>query len=342
MVLNDLKKIHELDAQDSLGLAINQYQALSHEFEIGEIGHGWENVVVAGMGGSALAGLLATVYPGLKVPYEICRGYTIPKYVGPKTLFIASSYSGNTEETLSALDEAESKGAKIVILASGGKEIQRAYKAHYVYAKLPIKFQPRYAVLFSFKALIQVFCAAGLADEDKVSADLQSSANFLHKSVEWWKPEVPVEHNYPKQVALELAGKSVVVYGGPLMWPAVYKWKISINENAKQVAWAGAYPEFNHNEFIGWSGQPHDKPYSIVNLRSSFEHSQVQKRFEISDRLLSGRRPAPINIQAEGQTLLEQLLWQVAFGDFCSIYLALINNTNPTPVDLIEKLKSEL
>jgi glucose/mannose-6-phosphate isomerase len=139
-----------------------------------------------------------------------------------------------------------------------------------------------------------------------------------------------------------MIGKSVVVYGGPKLWPAAYKWKISFNENSKQVAWAGAIPEFNHNEFIGWSKQPHDKPYAVVDLRSHLEHERVQKRFEVTERLLSGLRPAPHVVQAQGATLLEQLLWTVAFGDFVSLYTGILNGLNPAPVELVEKFKKEL
>jgi glucose/mannose-6-phosphate isomerase len=126
------------------------------------------------------------------------------------------------------------------------------------------------------------------------------------------------------------------------MFPAAYKWKISFNENAKQVAWTGQYPEFNHNEFIGWSKQPVDKPYAVIDLRSKLEHKRIQKRFEVSERLLSGMRPSPIVVNAEGSTVLEHLLWTVALGDFVTLYTALLNGVNPAPVDLVETFKKSL
>jgi glucose/mannose-6-phosphate isomerase len=126
------------------------------------------------------------------------------------------------------------------------------------------------------------------------------------------------------------------------MGPAAYKWKISFNENAKQIAWTNQFPEFNHNEFIGWTKQPVDKPYAIVELRSSFEHPRVQKRFEVSGRLLSGLWPNPHIIDAQGESVLEHLLWTILCGDFVSIYTALLNGLNPAPVEFVEKLKLEL
>jgi glucose/mannose-6-phosphate isomerase len=126
------------------------------------------------------------------------------------------------------------------------------------------------------------------------------------------------------------------------MFPAAYKWKIGANENAKQVAWCGQIPEFNHNEFIGWSSHPVDKPYAVVDLRSNLEHPRVQKRFEVTERLLSGKRPAPHIVTVQGENILEELLWALAYGDFVTLYLAFLNGVDPAPVDLVEKFKKEL
>ena len=123
------------------------------------------------------------------------------------------------------------------------------------------------------------------------------------------------------------------------MFPAAYKWKISFNENAKHIAWCGAYSEFNHNEFIGWSEQPVDKPYSVIDLRSDLEHPRIQKRFVLSERLLSGRRPTPTVVNAVGSNKIEQLLYCVLLGDFVSLYTAIAGGINPEPVDLVEKFK---
>src|ERR1019366_3049011 len=178
----------------------------------------------------------------------------------------------------------------------------------------------------------------GLIGEGKTT-ELHKAADWLKDQIAAWLPTVPAKYNRAKQIALELVGKSVVVYGGPKLYPAAYKWKISFNENAKHIAWTNQYSEFNHNEMLGWTKQPVDKPYAVVELRSQLEHPRIQKRFEVTQRLLSGLRPEPIVVEAEGQTLLEQLLWTITLGDFTSLYLALLNNLNPTPVELIEKFK---
>lgn len=342
-MLDDLKMIHERDTVDTLGIAEKQWQQLESMYDVvPHAGFKPANIVYAAMGGSALAALVAKSWPGFTVPFEIVRTYDLPAYVGPDTLVIAASYSGNTEETLSALDQAEEKGAKIAVISGGGKLQERALENEYSLALLPKVEQPRYAVLANLNALLAVLEPYEVLAEADAVMSLCKTADFLQSISAAWRPDVPTKDNPAKQLAQELIGKSVVVYGGTKMFPAAYKWKISFNENAKQVAWVNEIPEFSHNEFIGWSKQPTDKPYHVVDLRSSLEHPRIQKRFELTEKLLSGMRPAPHVVTAEGETLLEQLLWIIVFGDFVTLYVALLNGLDPAPVKLVEKLKIEL
>ena len=342
-MLDDLKYIHERDAQDALGIAEKQWQQLEYNFSLdfkpaAEI----KNVVFAGMGGSALAALISASWPGYSVPFEICRNYEIPAWVGPDTLFIASSYSGNTEETIEALKAARDKHAQIIVIASGGKLLAMAEEYGYPFELLPKTSQPRFGVLYSLKAYITILEKAGLVAAAAAESELHQSSIFLRQSITSWLPTVPTKDNIAKLLALELMGKSPVIYAGPKLFPAAYKWKISFNENAKNVAWCNQLPEFNHNEFLGWTSHPVEKLYGVIDLRSNLEHKRVQKRFEVSERLLSGKRPATHVVQVKGDTVLQELLWAVALGDFVSLYLALLNGINPTPVDLIEKFKLSL
>lgn len=341
-MLDDLKYIHERDAQDALGIAEKQWQQLKFDYKIK-----WQpqkninNVIVAGMGGSALAASMVKSWPGPIVPFEIVRNYELPAYASPETLFIASSYSGNTEETLEALKAAEDAGCQIVVIASGGTLAERANEKDYPLYKIPAGMQPRMAVFYNLAALIQALEPAGLIGPGRVQ-ELQAAADWLGGQLADWLPDVPASKNLAKQLALECMGKSPVIYSGPKLSPAGYKWKINFNENAKNVAWCNQYPEFNHNEFMGWASHPVEKPYAIIELRSSLEHPKIQKRFEISERLLSGQRPHPEVVEIKGETILQQLLWTIMLGDFTSLYLAFLNGLNPTPVELIEKLKNAL
>ncbi|HEY5140309.1 MAG TPA: bifunctional phosphoglucose/phosphomannose isomerase [Methylococcales bacterium] len=345
-MLDDLRKIHECDAQDALGIAEKQDGQYTYKYNFQ-----WKptetisNVVVAGMGGSALAAKAFKVVPGLSLPFEIVQDYSLPQFVGKNTLLICSSYSGNTEETVSVLQEAlssERAGVRpmIVVVASGGKLLDIAAENELPHLELPTGYQPRHTFGFQFRALAEILSEAGLIEG--FLPTLEAAVVNLPMKIATWLPVVATKDNAAKQIAQELMGKSVVVYSGPKLAPAAYKWKISVNENAKQVAWWNTYPELNHNEFLGWTKQPEHKPYAMIELRSNLEHERVQKRFEVTEKLLSGLRPSPIVIDAQGESLLEQLLNTIAFGDFVSIYLALLNNLNPTPVDLIERFKAEL
>ncbi|HVX56372.1 MAG TPA: bifunctional phosphoglucose/phosphomannose isomerase [Candidatus Saccharimonadales bacterium] len=339
-MLDDLKLIHERDVQDTLGIAERQSAQLKQVFETEQQPVEVDNIVYAAMGGSALAALLSTTWPGYDRPFQIVRDYDIPAYVSPRTYFIACSYSGNTEETISALKQAEEKGAQIAVIAGGGKLAEIARDKGYPLAILPKAEQPRYAVLYNFKALLTLLNHAGLLADKH--AELEQAADFLQEAVKAWTATVPTANNPAKQIAQEVIGKSAVVYGGPKLAPAAYKWKIGFNENAKHVAWTNQFPEFNHNEFMGWTKQPTQKPYTVIDLRSNLEHPRIQKRFEVTARLLSGMRPDPIVVQAQGDSLLQELLWTVVFGDFVTLYTALLNGLNPAPVDLIEKFKKSL
>lgn len=341
-MLDDLKMIHQRDAQDALGVAEKQWQQLAHDYDVdlpamGEI----RNVVLAGMGGSAFPGVFLAAWPGLTVPFEIVRNYNVPGYVDEHTLFISSSYSGNTEETLSALAEAEEKGAHIVVISAGGKLADLAREKGYPLYTIPGGIQPRMCSFYFLAAFVQLLEPLGLVAKGSRD-ELKASGEWLRDQIATWKPEVAAKQNAAKQLALELIGKSVVVYAGPKLFPAANKFKICLNENAKTIAWTNQYPEFNHNEFIGWSSHPVDKPYAVVEIRSGLENERIQKRFTVSERLLSGLRPAPEVITPQGDTVLKQLLWTSNFADFTSLYVALLNGLNPTPVDLVEKLKKLL
>lgn len=341
-MLDDLKMIHERDPDDALGVAEHQREQLNQDYGVtfqpkAEI----RNVVLNGMGGSALFATFLRSWPGLNVPFEIVRDYAIPGYVDEHTLYVASSYSGNTEETLNALDEAAQARAQIVVLAAGGKLAERAENVGYPLYKIPSGIQPRMSSFYFLSASLQLFEPLGLVPAGSLQ-ELRATGEWLGSQLAAWLPATPTASNPAKQLAQELMGKSVVVYSGPKLFPAANKWKICMNENAKNVAWCNQLPEFNHNEFIGWSSHPVDKPYAVVDLRSNLEHPRVQKRFETTARLLSGMRPEPEVVQVAGDTLVRQLLWTASMGDFVSIYLAILNGLNPTPVDLVEKFKKAL
>lgn len=343
-MLDDLKLIHERDTQDTLGVAADQWQQLNYVFtpsgrrEFGSV----RNVVYAAMGGSALAAPLVKTWPGVPVPLEVVRDYDLPGYVGRDTLVILSSYSGGTEETLSALEQAEAKGAQIAIVTSGGKLQEAAEAKDYLLMLLPQTRFARCGTFANFRATLEILAIAGVLGRDEFEPQLQEAAAFGKQAAQKWRPEVPTASNPAKQLARELIGKSIVVYSGSKLYPAAYKWKIGFNENAKQVAWSNQLPEFNHNELTGWTRQPVDKPYAVIDLRSELDNPRISKRFEVSARLLSGMRPEPYVVRVEGDTLGQQLVWAIMYGDFVGLYLAILSGINPAPLEIVDKLKRAL
>ena len=345
-ILDNTNVIAQRDPEGALQVIASQYEQLRYEATVQNPDHDNRtitSIVVSGMGGSALAALMVKVLltKELAVSFDVVRNYDLPAYVNEHTLVIASSYSGNTEETLSALEQARAKGAQIGIVASGGKLTEAAESAGIAHVVLPSGVQPRMATLYNLRALFSLFANFGVVTREWYD-QLASLADWLKDETSHWTPDVPAEQNYAKQLALRTVGSTPVFYGSPLTAPLAYKWKISWNENAKNVAFWNEYPEFNHNEFLGWTSHPVEKPFTVFDLKSSFDKPRVLQRFELSDRLLSGKRPQALSIEMKGDTLLAQMVWGAVLADFSSTYTALLNQVDPTPVVLIEKLKQEL
>lgn len=345
-MLDDIKILEQHDCAKDLELARAQSEQIMYDPEIfcsDNDGRKINNIVVSGMGGSALSALFVKSWLklDLKTPFEIIKTYDLPASVGPSTLFLASSYSGNTEEAVSCLNQAKNAGAQIAVIASGGKLIDDARSNGIAHVVLPGGFQPRMAMIYTLCAMTKVFGHFGVIDKNKL-VEISQTAGWLSSEVEKWLPEVPTKDNYAKQLAHWALGKSAVFFSGSFTYPVAYKFKTCANETAKNLSFLCEYPEFNHNEILGWTSHPIEKPFACFDIISGFEHPQILKRFEISDRLLSGQRPKPTTIVLEGSTTIAQLLWGSILADFVCIYLASLNGVNPISVGLIEKLKVEL
>lgn len=340
-MLDDPKYIAQFDRSNVMAVIANQGAQLreQYEFDVPEV-EDLQQIVLAGMGGSALAAefLRSWLADRLPVSLEIVRGYDLPKYVGERSLVIVSSFSGNTEETLACLEEAKQRKSAIVIMTAGGKLAEHAQDFSYLQIPKAVS-QPRMAVFYGVKALASLIEQMGLVKD--LTSELETAAEWLLEEANSFIPTVAEAENVAKQIAKKLVGHPVVTYGGPTLAMPALKWKININENAKNQAFYYALPEFNHNEFIGW-GNPKDSLLRVVELQSSLDNDRIAKRFEVSNRLLSGIMPAPIVVEAHGETKLQQMLWTMLLGDFMSIYLACLNQVDPEPVALVEKLKQEL
>lgn len=344
-ILDNLNQIKQIDTHGALDMAGKEALQLTVPLGVKNapdtVPH-LERIVVAGMGGSALAGDMARDWLDLPVPLQVVKDYVLPNHVGPSTLVIACSFSGNTEETIAAFDDARRRGAQVAIAAGKGKLIEIAETEQLPYIVMPYDgVTPRMFLATNLRAFLELFVAYGFVDGG-VLDELAAASKNLAEVERVWGVDVPFKENVAKQLAWHCAGKTPIFYAGPRFRSAAYKWKIAINESAKNTAWCDEYSEFNHNEFMGWASHPVEKPFAVFNIRSSFDHPRITKRFEISDRLLSGLRPAPVEIRLEGETMLEQFLWSNILADYVSAYLGVLNGVDPAPVPLIEKLKKEL
>ncbi|MDB5177798.1 MAG: pgi, glucose-6-phosphate isomerase [Candidatus Saccharibacteria bacterium] len=346
-MLDDKNVLEQRDSEHTLESTAHQFEQAHLPVEVLSPDHDGREItkiVVAGMGGSALAALLAKTWldSELAIPFEIVRSYSLPTYVDYNTLVIVSSCSGNTEETLACFEDARKQFAQIAVITGGGELLKVAEKNEIACVVLPkLAIQPRMLTIAQLRALTALLAHFGIVNYDRFG-ELSETAQWLARESQAWESTVTTDKNYAKQLALFAVGKTPVFYGGPLMKSAAYKWKISWNENAKNVAFWNEYPEFNHNEFIGWSSHPIEKPFAVFDIVSDLEYPQVLKRMTVSDRLLSGMRPKAQTIRVKGDSVLKQLLWANILADFTSIYVGILNNVDPGPVELANKLKEAL
>ncbi len=292
------------------------------------------NVCLIGLGGSAFGGEVAKNYISgeCPVPFEIVRDYTIPGYVSKHTLLIASSYSGNTEETLAALALAIPRGPKIICVTSGGKVLETARANGYDHIVLPGGYPPRTAAGFSIIQQLFVLKGMGLIKNfDKALAEAISLVASFDS------------HEDAKLIADQLQKRIPVLYSSPAFESIAIRWRQQIEENSKQIAFHHVIPEMNHNELVGWKNPAELlEDTVVVILRSKFDHPRNAIRMDISRELMGEYADGVIEVMAEGKTHLAQLFFLLHLGDWVSYYLALLNNEEPTPVKVIDYLKAEL
>ncbi|MGE5554007.1 MAG: bifunctional phosphoglucose/phosphomannose isomerase [Betaproteobacteria bacterium] len=305
---------------------------------------GVKQVVVIGIGGSAIgADLLRGYTEGeLKVPFLVSRNYRLPGFVDRETLVIALSYSGNTEETLSAYAEARERGATMFAITSGG-ELERRAKADGVpFCLIPAGFSPRAALGYSFVPLLAVLARLGLIRDR--AEDLAEAIRVMRDQRAEVGQQTPTADNPAKQLAERLYGKFPFVYGAS-PWSSVvaYRWKSQMNENGKSIAHSNALPELNHNETVGWEHPSSlTAQVEVVLLRDREDHPKVQRRFEVTSTIMRPHVSGISEVWSRGNSVLARLFSLLYHGDFTSYYLALLNGVDPTPVKVIDYLKGEL
>lgn len=306
---------------------------------------GVANIVVAGMGGSAIGGDLTRSYLAnrLVMPMTVCRNYSLPEFVDDESLVIVSSYSGNTEETLSALNDALERKAMIAAITTGGMLSEIARLNEIPLATLPEGLQPRAALGYSFVPIValldKVGIVAGMTDE--VSEAAESLKVFRESYIE----DVPVDDNPAKYLASRIHQRIPIVYSGAGITETVaMRWKGQFCENSKNMAFANTFPEFNHNELVGYAEalKPLADRLVVVMLRDEDDHPKIKRRMEIVRGIIDELEIEVIDIDSAGEAPMTRMFSLIQLGDFASCYLAVLNGVDPTPVEAIEKLKAEL
>lgn len=306
---------------------------------------GAKNAVIAGMGGSAIGGdiLAAAFESDLRVPVQTCRAYKLPAYVSGDSLVICTSYSGNTEETLSIFADADARCAQIVCICSGGKLAELAAAKSHPVIDVPGGQPPRSATGYLLIPQIVVLERTGLLPSQ--TANLEHAVELLKEQRARLAGGVPSESNQAKRLAAKLFGRVPIVYGSS-RWAGVvaYRWKTQINENAKVHAFAHAQSELSHNEILAWQGcDAQTIEAAVVNIRDRDESARVRKRVEVTNGLVTANTKTTVaDVWAEGETTLQKILTAAYVGDFTSVYLGLLQGTDPTPIAGIDVLKAEL
>ncbi len=305
-------------------------------------------IVVAGMGGSAMAGdvLAAVLGTSCPVPVYTHRGYGLPGWVGPADLVAPVSCSGTTEETLSAADEALRRGCRLFSVGAAGSALADRTSERGPYAAVPGGRQPRASM---WSLAVPLITMAASLDLTRAVADVYAeTADLLDTLTERYGPARDTFLNPAKTLAVSLAGTWPLIWGSsPLAGVAANRFSCQLAENAKAPSTAGVLPESNHNQVVAFDGPAGREsgtgtPLRLVVLREEDEHPQVARRADASAELAAERGIAVDVIQAEGATPMARIASLIALGDFASTYLALLLGLDPTPVDVITELKARI
>jgi glucose/mannose-6-phosphate isomerase len=296
------------------------------------------NVIITGMGGSGIGANLveSLTFGRVSIPITVTKGYNIPMFVSPHTLFIACSYSGNTEETLSAVNKAMLKRAHIICITSGGKlmELAKEYNLYYI-ALPPGSSSPRAMLGYMLVALLSALYHTNLIGAAFIK-ETENAIGYLDRGEKAIQAEAEL-------IARKLKGKLPVIYCDGRLQAMALRFQQQLNENAKQLAHVNTFPEMNHNEIVGWRYPENILAQSqVIYLYSDHDHDRVEKRMEICREVFEKKSNPIIDIVAEGASLLEQYYYLIHLTDWISYFLAKENQVDPDPIEAIDFLKGEL
>lgn len=296
------------------------------------------NIVIAGMGSSGVGANLveSLTFGRIPIPVTVCKSYNIPQFVSPHTLFIASSFTGNTEETVAALNKALLKRAHVIAIASGGKLLDICKEYNLFYIQLPHAAEsPRAMLPYIMTALLYALYHTNLIGAAFIK-ETENAIEFLNRGEKGIQSEAEL-------IAKKLKGKLPVIYCDNRIHAMALRFQQQLNENSKQMAHVNTFPEMNHNELAGWKFPEQLMPMlQPIYMYSDHDHERVEKRMELCRDILEKKSNPIIDVIGEGASLLEQYYYLIHLTDWISFYLAKENAVEPDPVETIDALKSEL
>lgn len=301
-------------------------------------------LIIAGMGGSAIAGDLLRAYLGgqLPAPVIVNRGFGLPGFSSQRTLVFALSYSGNTEETITAFGEALERKCNIVVITSGGKLLEMARTNGVPSIKVPSGISPRCALGYLFVPILSLLELAGAVGPQQEA--ISEAAGEARRLAQELGPDSDVGSNLAKKIAIAIGDKVPLIYGSFDNTDAVaMRWKTQINENSKWPAFFNLIPEADHNEIVAFeSGAEVLKKFIPIFLEDGDDGERVRKRIKATMKIIGSASGDVIEVKSRGKSRLSRLLSLAYIGDFASYYLALLKSVDPMPVRSIEMLKKEL
>jgi glucose/mannose-6-phosphate isomerase len=347
--LDDMAYLREVDPGDmasrisELPKQCRDAKEVASQCTLPEEYAGSEAIVILGLGGSAIGGdLVKTLVEGeCRVPIFVSRQYDLPAFVSEKTLVIASSYSGNTEETLSAFREALDRRARPLAITTGGKLAGMCRDQHLPVITFDYQAQPRAALGYSLVILLQVLHQLGYVRD--MSADLEEAIGVMKAQQAEIGIEVPEEDNAAKQLARRLDKRVPVIYAGGHLARVARRWKCQVNENSKGWGVWEELSELNHNAVVGYEFPAAMASVGhVVMLSSNLYSPRLRLRVEVTGEILSDKGIPHETLEVRGRSPLSQVMWSIHFGDYVTYYLAVLRGIDPTPVKTIAYLKERL
>lgn len=328
-----------MNKNDMRDVILSQPEQIKHSLEANKdvrVNGDFDSIVLAGLGGSGHPGDLLNALQLTNVPLTVYRSYNLPRIYGKNPLVIASSYSGNTEETLSAYVAAQKNNYSILINTAGGTLAEWAQRDNVPWSKIDFPgMQPRHTLFASFVSLATALANSGLAQN--ISEELLKAANFI-------SAEVPKLEEPAKQLATSLVNKVPVFTSSHALAFAAQNFKIQTNENAKTPAFWNIFPELNHNEMVGFSHPTSDYSgkFHVVMLRDLDDHPRIRARMEVTTELYRqwGVEVTPFDVK--GENLVEKLFYTISFGLWTTYFLANNYSIDPVPVEGVENFKQRL